>query len=497
MAGANAMTRWPANPVIYEVNTAVWLTSLSQAAGRRLTLADVAASGWEAVTPAGTDAVWLMGVWERSPAGLAVTRADSKQMASFQDALPDLKPEDVIGSPYCVRRYVADPMFGGPEGLAAARAALAARGVRLLLDYVPNHVAMDHPWVTSTPGVFVHGDEHDARTEPEAWVAVGGQLLAHGRDPYFPPWTDVVQLNAFSPALRAAAADTLTEIAGQCDGLRCDMAMLMINRIFRQTWGDRAGPEPAGEFWPGLIAQVRSRHPDTLFVAEAYWDLEWELQQQGFDFCYDKRLYDRIAGLDAPGVRDHLGADLGYQSRLIRFLENHDEPRIAASIPADAERAAAVTIATLPGATLWHEGQFEGRHVRPPVFLARRPDEPPDPELADWYRWLLTIIGGGVRRGTWRRLDVTGWPDNQSCRNLLAWSWDGDGSGHRHVVVINFSGQPAQGRVPLPWADLPGRTWHLTDLFGGEVFERDGGELAGTGLFVALGPWQFHVLALP
>jgi hypothetical protein len=275
------------------------------------------------------------------------------------------------------------------------------------------------------------------------------------------------------------------------------MAMLMINRIFRQTWGDRAGPEPAEEFWPALIGQVRGRHPDTLFVAEAYWDLEWELQQQGFDFCYDKRLYDRIIGQDAPGARDHLGADLSYQSRLIRFLENHDEPRIAASIPSDAERAAAVAIATLPGATLWHEGQFEGRHVRPPVFLSRRPDEPPDRELADWYRWLLAIIRGGVRRGTWRRLDVTGWPDNQSCRNLLAWSWDGDGAGHRHAVVINFSGQPAQGRVPLPWADLPGRTWHLTDLFAGEVFERGGGELAGSGLFVALGPWQFHLLALP
>jgi Alpha amylase, catalytic domain len=491
------MTIWPAHPVIYEVNTAVWLTSLSQAAGHRLTLAEVAASDWEAITPAGVDAVWLMGVWERSPAGLAVTRADDKMMASFQSLLPDLRPEDIIGSPYCVRRYVADPMFGGPDGLAVARAALAARGVRLLLDYVPNHVAPDHPWVTSNPELFVRGDEHDLATDPVAWVSVAGQVLAHGRDPYFPPWTDVVQLNAFAPALRAAAAETLADIAGQCDGLRCDMAMLMVNRIFRQTWGDRAGPEPAGEYWPGLIAELRSRHPDTLLVAEAYWDMETELQQQGFDFCYDKRLYDRIVGKDAPAVRDHLGADLSYQSRLIRFLENHDEPRIAATMPADAGRAAAVAVATLPGATLWHEGQFEGRRVRPPVFLSRRPDEQPDRELADWYRRLLAVPGRGVRSGTWRLLGATGWPDNQSCRNLLAWSWDGDGSGHRHVVVINFSGQPAQGRVPLKWADLPGRNWHLTDLLAGEVFERDGGELAAPGLYVSLGPWEFHLLAVP
>ena len=144
----------------------------------------MAASGWEAVTPAGVDAVWLMGVWERSPAGLAVTRADAKMMASFGDVLPDLQPGDVIGSPYCVRRYVADPMFGGPDGLAAARAALAARGVRLLLDYVPNHVAMDHPWVTSTHEVFVHGDEHDVRSAGRCWRMAATHISRHGPTSY-------------------------------------------------------------------------------------------------------------------------------------------------------------------------------------------------------------------------------------------------------------------------------------------------------------------------
>ena len=249
--------------MIYEVNTAVWLTSLSRAAGHRLTLAEVTASDWEAITPAGADAVWLMGVWERSPAGLAVARADDKMMASFRDVLPDLRPEDIIGSPYCVRRYVADPVFGGPHGLAVARTALAARGVRLLLDYVPNHVAPDHPWVTSNPELLVRGDEHDLATDPAAWVSVAGQVLAHGRDPYFPPWTDVVQLNAFAPALRAAAAETLADIAGQCDGLRYDMAMLMVNRIFRQTWGDRAGPERRGVLAgpDRRVAQQAPGHP--------------------------------------------------------------------------------------------------------------------------------------------------------------------------------------------------------------------------------------------
>ena len=232
---------WPGQPVIYEINTAVWLDSLSRAAGRPVTLADVAAADWDAAVPDGAGAVWLMGVWERSPAGLAIANGNAGLVASFRDALPDLRPADVIGSPYCVRRYAADERFGGPAGLARARAALAARGARLLLDYVPNHVAPDHPWVASHPEFFVRGDEHVLAADPEAWMMAGGQVLAHGRDPYFPPWPDVVQLNAFSPELRAATAETLSGIADQCDGIRCDMAMLMTNPVFARTWGGRRG----------------------------------------------------------------------------------------------------------------------------------------------------------------------------------------------------------------------------------------------------------------
>jgi Alpha amylase, catalytic domain len=495
------MTGWPRRPVIYEVNTAVWLAGLSRAAGETVTLGSVPDSGWDAVTPEGADAVWLMGVWERSPAGLDLAKHNPGLLESFHEALPDLRDEDIIGSPYCVHQYVADGRFGGPAGLAAARAALAARGFRLILDYVPNHVAPDHPWVTDHPELFIQGDQDDVKADPAGWLSVGGHVLAHGRDPYFPPWPDVVQLNAFSPAAREATAQTLADIADQCDGIRCDMAMLMFNDIFARTWGGHAGNRPEAEFWPTVIAALRTRHPDTVLIAEAYWDMEWELQQQGFSFCYDKRFYDRVVDGNAEGVRQHLRADLGYQSRLVRFLENHDEPRAATAIQRPLWRAAAVMTATLPGATLWHAGQFDAHRVHIPVFLDRDPEGTPvDAGLADWYRRLVaTVAAHQVRAGSWRLLDAEGWPDNQSCANLLAWSWGdsppADGA-PRHVVVVNFSAVPAQGRIPLWWPDLPGSRWQLTDLTGDEVFERDGGELAGPGLFVAMQPGQSYLFAL-
>jgi hypothetical protein len=305
----------------------------------------------------------------------------------------------------------------------------------------------------------------------------------------------VVQLDAFSPGLRAATADTLAAIADQCDGIRCDMAMLMTNEVFSRTWAGRTGPAPNEEFWPAVIGLLRARHPDTVLLAETYWDLEWELQQQGFNFCYDKRLYDRILADDPGGTRAHLSADLAYQERLMRFLENHDEPRIAERLRQDAERAAAVVMASLPGATLWHEGQFEGRRTRVPVFLQRRPDEIPDMQLSAWYHSLLAVVEEhGVRQGQWRLLDVTGWADNQTCQNLLAWSWTGGPRGDRFVVVANLSGAAAQGRVRLGWPDLRARRWRFADLLEAVSFERDGDELADPGLFVALGSWQFHFL---
>jgi hypothetical protein len=489
------MTGWPAEPVIYEVNTAVWLDELSGAAGRHLHLGEIAPEDWDSVTPPGVDALWLMGVWERSPAGLAVANSTPELQASWRHALPDLRADDVIGSPYCVRRYEVDAAFGGTDGLAAARAALAARGVRLLLDYVPNHVAPDHPWTETHPERFIRGGAGDLEADPAAWTKVGDHILARGRDPYFPPWPDVVQLDAFSPDLRAATTDTLTAIAEQCDGIRCDMAMLMTNDVFSRTWAGRSGPAPAAEFWPTVIAGLRTRQLRTVLLAETYWDLEWELQQQGFDFCYDKRLYDRMLAGDAAGIRAHLRADLSYQRRLMRFLENHDEPRVAARLRPDAERAAAVAIATLPGATLWHEGQFEGRRVRPPVFLRRRPNEPPDRQLSAWYRSLLGAIEArGVRRGQWRLVEVTGWPDNQTCQNLLAWTWSSGDDGDRHLVAINFSDAPAEGRIALGWPDLSSRQWRFVDLLQQIGFDRDGDELDDAGLFVAMEPREFYVL---
>src|SRR6478736_6911731 len=396
------MTYWSPRPTIYEINACVWLHELSMQAQRPVNLGNVPTQIWDGLGSYGCDAVWLMGVWKRSPAGIAVSMRNDALVNEFRRLLPDFTAQDNVGSAYCVKDYRVDARLGGPKGLAQARSELAARGMRLILDFVPNHVAPDHSWATEHPEYFIQGSAPELTERPGEFLRIGDHVLACGRDPYFPPWQDVLQLNAFSPDLRKATIATVLSIADQCDGMRCDMAMLLLNQVFERTWGQRAGAMPQTEYWRDLIGVVKQRYPDVLFMAEAYWDLEWELQQQGFDLCYDKKLYDRLQHGNAESIRLHLCADLAYQQKLVRFIENHDEPRAAASFFRAKQHAVALTTATLPGARLFHEGQFEGRKVRPPVFLGRRPQETSNQELQSFYAALLQAIDNALfRDGQW------------------------------------------------------------------------------------------------
>jgi hypothetical protein len=150
-------------------------------------------------------------------------------------------------------------------------------------------------------------------------------------------------------------------------------------------------------------------------------------------------------------------------------------------------------MATLPGARLFHEGQFEGRKVRLPVFLGRRPDEPPDEELRAFYKKLLQTIKDPVfHEGQWSLCGRTGWPDNPSFQNLVAWSWVGRDD--RYLIVVNLSDGAAQGRVQPPWNDVTEKTWRLTDSLSGVTYDRAENEILAEGLYVDLQPWSFHVL---
>ncbi|MEZ4768222.1 MAG: alpha-amylase family glycosyl hydrolase [Caldilineales bacterium] len=488
---------WPNNPVLYEINTWVWLDDLSRRAGERITLATVPEAELDRLAGYGFDGIWLMGVWQRSPGGRQVALDHPGLQSEYRKALPDFTAQDVVGSPYAVFDYKVDDALGGDEGLAAFRQRLRERGILLMLDFVPNHLAIDHRWRIEHPERLLQGSSESLIRQPANYFETteNGEwrVFAHGRDPSFSGWTDTVQVDYRSPAARRAMADSLLAIAGRCDGVRCDMAMLVAQETFLRTWGGAFDPARA-EFWPAVVTDLRARHPGFVTLAEVYWDLEWEMQQQGFDYAYDKRLYDRLEEGDALQVRWHLTADLSYQQHLARFIENHDERRAAEAFGVARSKAAAVVAMTLPGLRLLHEGQMEGWRVKLPVQLGRRPEEPADAALQEFYRTLLVELRHPVYHdGQWRLLEARMRDDAPDLhRGLAAHQWRlGD---EFRVVVSNMMGQRAQGfvAVQLP---LAGASWRLTEIFTGDAYERDGDDLAGRGLYVDLPPYGYQVFS--
>ena len=477
------------NPTILEINTWPWLTGLSSQFGRAVSLATVPDAIWDDIGSRGFDAVWLMGVWQRSPVGVAIGLDEPPLVDTFRETLPDYTDDDVVGSAYCIRDYVVDDHLGGPTALKVARAELAARGMDLILDWVPNHVAVDHPWASAHPDRFIRGDRADLERARHEFVEVGDQVIANGRDPYFAPWRDVLQLNIFDDGLRRAAIATLLSVADQCDGIRCDMAMLMLGDIFARTWQGRVGEAPEVEYWEAVIGEIRAAHPSFMFIAEAYWGTENRLLEQGFDFCYDKELYDAIAH-DPAAVADRLDEDPSAAQRSVRFIENHDEPR-AQDVFGDRHRCAAVTVLTQPGARLVYDGQSVGRRIRTPVQLGRDPVEPPDVALDDFYRRLLNCLGDNAfHEGQWRRLMVSGWPGYPCGPGLLAWQWTLDGE--RWLIVVNLDDREGAGLVTTDWHAAAGGEVTLVDPVEDVRYERAGDDVASE-LFVRLQPWGFHV----
>jgi len=481
-------------PSLYQINTRALLSDLSKAQeSRPATLDDIPDQELDRIAREGFDWVWLLGVWQTGAAGRKVSLENAEWRREFQILLPDYSDDDVCGSSFAIQSYVVHRDFGGDSALERLRDRLAQRGLRLMLDFVPNHTAPDHPWVQQHTGYYVRGTEERLQREPQNYTRVttpnGPVVLAYGRDPYFAGWPDTLQLNYANPDLQEAMASELERVATMCDGVRCDMAMLILPDVFQRTWGLR--PE---SFWPVAISRVRSRNPGFLFMAEVYWDLEWSLQQQGFDYTYDKRLYDRLRDGHARPVRDHFCAGMDFQRKSARFLENHDEPRAAATFPPDVHEAAGVLTYLCPGLRFFHQGQAEGFTKRIPVHLRRGPAEVVNSRLRQFYDRLLSCLRHpSTHVGRWQLLECTqAWDGNWTWDGFICFAWRA-AEGNSLIVTVNYSSNQSQCYVQMPFDELTGKNIRFVDLLSAAVYERRGDEIVSKGLYLDLPAWGYHV----
>jgi len=452
------------HPLLYELNTRCWLNELSRGKSERITLADVPECEFETWPRLRFTHVWLMGVWSSGPLARAEALRTHQLYPHYRTALPDLVEEDIQASPYAIAAYVVDPELGGESGLRQFRQKLNKHGIGLMLDFVPNHVGLDHPWIRSRPELFVQ----TSAGAPESHKSVSGnetRWLAQGKDPNFPAWTDTIQVECRSQAAREELIRLLESVAARCDGVRCDMAMLLLNEVFARTWSKFPGPPnpPIEEFWETAISRVRQSHPNFLFLAEAYWGLEQRMVELGFDYAYDKELYDRLVARDGPGVERHLfKKTVAELSHAAHFLENHDEARAAATLDLAPHCAAALLVLSLPGMRFLHDGQLDGRKRKVPVQLRRRCAEPPDAAIVQMYQQLLAALAGtAVGQGKPRLLKpkraVGGEPAPES---VIAVLWESES--RADLALINYCAHRVKCAPPLKY-QVKGRRFGSDD----------------------------------
>ena len=481
------------HPHLYEINTWAWLETLSANAGRRIALADVPDTEWDRIARDGFDVVWLMGLWQRSEESRRIAQADEGNRAEYDRALPGWKPGDVIGSPYAVTDYAPDPRIGTWDALDLVREKLHARGIGLFADFVGNHTALDHSWTHEHPEYYVQGGAEDFQKSPVDFFKVvtsqGEKYIARAHDLYCPAWKDAAQLNYFHPATREAQIGVLRTIAGHCDGVRCDMAMLQLTDIFEKIWSRylKGAAAPKNEFWEEANAAV----PRLTLLAEAYWGTEQRLLDLGFSFAYDKDLYDAVKDERAEEIHARLEANVEYQSRLARFLENHDEQRRAV-VFSDARLSAAGTLmGTLPGMRFYYQGELEGLRHHLPITLRIAAPEPPDAYCSAFFEKILRLTNEDVfHRGRWTLLEIASEGDATSS-NLIGFEWRTEKSWK--LIAVNIAQNTSQGRVKLGDRVRADLNYSFHDELNEVIYPREGCELHDVGLFVRLDAGQAHI----
>ncbi len=435
------------NPHLIEINTRLWIRTLREKySSPEMTVSSIPDEEWLKLKHLGFDAVWLVGVWQCGTMAAEIAKKDAGLIAEAQKLGYDEK--NICCSPYAILEYKLDENLGFEWELRALRDKLNSLGLKLFLDFVSNHTAIDNAYRDDCLDCFVRGDENDYAGNPKMFHAIEKEgkkiYVAYGKDPNFPSWYDTAQLNYFNPLTREKMKKEFLKLLDVCDGVRCDMVMLTLNDVHESAWGwllsKQGFVKPQTEFWQEVISQAKQLRPDFTLLAEVYWGLEWKLQQMGFDYTYDKVIYDRLRNMGADEVRGHLRAERLYQKRSARFIDNHDETPSISCMGKNKAMAAAVIISTIRGLRFYNDMQLNGISQRIPLQFPLYPaEEIKSMEMEKFYEHLLMIADHpAFHGGEWNLCEpIPLTAQDKTYRNFIAFTWIQRRT--MKIVAVNYS----------------------------------------------------------
>ena len=395
---------WMPRLVMMAKQSYVWLHQLSQQYGRPIERLDqIPEAELACLAKRGFSGLWLIGLWERSPASKAIkVRRGNPEAAS---------------SAYALKGYRIADRLGGETALNRLREKATRCGLRLAADMVPNHMGMDSDWLVDNPDWFlqlsnppypgytfngpdVSGDsrvsihledgywnESDAAVVFKCVHRENGQTryIYHGNDGTQMPWNDTAQLDYLKPQVREAVIQTILDVARRFPVIRFDAAMTLARKHIARLWYPPPGhggaiPSRAensvpqhvfdemvpGEFWREVVERVKAEVPDTLLLAEAFWMMEgYFVRTLGMHRVYNSAFMHMLRDEDNAGYRAGIRGVLEYSpailERYVNFMNNPDEETAIEQFGSgDKYFGIATMMATLPGLPMFGHGQVEG-----------------------------------------------------------------------------------------------------------------------------------------
>ena len=474
------------HPFLYEINTRPWLYELSQKYERSITkLSEIPLEELDELQKIGVDIIWMMGVWKLGDYGL-----EFDKKLNYSQYLPDWTTEDVIGSPYAVTEYTCNPELGTDEDLFNLRHEINIRNMKLMLDFVPNHSAVDAPQATSDMDMYIRAPEG---VKDENRYTENG--LAYGANQNHFTWKDVLQWNYWENKTIEYMKNNIMQILELADAVRCDVAYQELNDVFAITWPDELSyygyTKPDKEFWSYAINEAKAIYPKAIFLAEAYDDsLNEKLINLGFDYAYNRNILRKLM-VSGNEFKEYIKDKTGeFWKDKANFVENHDEYRVVYNMEGNFRKAkAAGTIAaTIGGMIFMNHGQWEGKKNMLDVHLRRAESEPINKEVQNHYLKLNKVIKDNAFRSD--NYYYIGNMSGDKKDDFIAYIREDEES--HYLVVVNYSDNEGCSNIPI--YNIKGyRYCLLYDVMNDKEYIKTVDQVKNKGLDLCLKAWESQI----